>query len=100
MRHNDIINLLTVTTTTDELGNQIETETPREVFANELGVTSSEFYDAAAQGLKPEKRFEIYSFEYQDETKLTHEGTEYRIIRTQKNGEKLRLTCEKVIGDG
>ncbi len=100
MRYNEIIDLLTVTYTTDPLGNQIETETPRTIFANEFGVSSSEFYDAAAQGLKAEKQFEIYSFEYQNETKLTHEGEEYRIIRTQKNGEKMRLTCEKVLADG
>ncbi len=54
MRHNEVIDLLTVTYATDPLGNQIETEIPRTIFANEFGVSSSEFYDAAAQGLKPE----------------------------------------------
>lgn len=99
MRHHDVINLITVTIVEDELGNQLEQETTRQVFANEFSVSSSEFYDANNQGLKPEKVFEMYSFEYQDEPKFQHEGIEYTIIRTQTKGEKIRLTGEKVIGN-
>jgi hypothetical protein len=99
MRYKEVINLLSVTIVEDELGNQRQEEVPRQVFANQWGVSTNEYYEAASQGLKPEKRFEIHTFEYQGESKLSHEGIEYRIIRTEELGEKLRITCEKVIGN-
>ncbi|OJF16915.1 MAG: hypothetical protein A6D91_08935 [Bacillaceae bacterium G1] len=100
MRHNQVIYLQAVTVVEDDIGNQVETVTERMVFANELAVSSEEFYNAAATGLRPAKRFEIHSFEYQGEDRLKHEGVVYRIIRTEKRGEKIRLTCERVAADG
>jgi hypothetical protein len=100
MRFNQVIELVSVDFLVDELGNQREVKTSRQIYANEWGISSSEFYSAATQGLKPEKRFEIHSFEYGGESKLSHEGVEYRIIRSEKIGEKIRISCEKVIGNG
>ena len=101
MRHDQVIYLMSVTVEGDEIGNQNkETVTERMVFANELSVSSEEFYNAAATGLRPTKRFEIYSFEYQGEDRLKHDGVVYRIIRVEKRGEKTRITCERVAADG
>lgn len=100
MRFKDVIYLINVTVTEDEIGNQIETVTERMVFANELSVSSQEFYNAAVTGLRPTKRFEIYSFEYQGEDRLKHDGMVYRIIRAETRGEKIRITCEGVTADG
>ncbi len=99
MRHNQIIKLISVTITEDDIGNQIEAPTERQVYANQFYVSSSEFYNAAVTGLKPEKQFEIYAWEYQGEKKLKHDGVTYRILRTEARGEKTRLTCEKVTAD-
>lgn len=99
MRHNQIIKLITVTVTEDAIGNQIASTTERAVYANEYYVSQSEFYNAAVAGLKPEKQFEMYSYEYQDEPKLEHDGVTYNIIRTEKRGDKIRLTCERIIAD-
>lgn len=100
MRHNQVIYLQSVTIEEDEIGNQKEVVTERLVYANELAVSSDEFYSAGLSGLRPGKRFEVYSFEYQGEDRLRHESTVYRIIRTETRGEKTRLTCERVIGNG
>lgn len=100
MRHDQVIYLLSVTVEEDEIGNQIETVTERMVYANELAVSSQEFYNAAATGLRPAKRFEVYSFEYQGEDRLKHDGVVYRIIRVETRGEKTRITCERVAADG
>lgn len=100
MRFKDVIYLINVTVTEDEIGNQIETVTERMVFANELSVSTEEFYSAGQAGLRPTKRFEIYSFEYQGEDRLKHDGVVYRVIRTEKRGEKTRITCERVAADG
>ncbi len=100
MRHNQIIKLINVIVTEDAIGNQIASTTERTVYANEYYVSQSEFYNAAVTGLKPEKMFEIYSWEYKGEGKLKHDGVTYRIIRTEARGDKARLTCEKVTADG
>jgi hypothetical protein len=99
MRHNQIIKLINVIVTEDAIGNQIASTTERAVYANEYYVSQSEFYNAAVAGLKPEKQFEMYSYEYQDEPKLEHDGVTYNIIRTEKRGDKIRLTCERIIAD-
>jgi SPP1 family predicted phage head-tail adaptor len=98
MRYNAVIYLIAVSIVTDEIGNQIEQETERKVFANEMTVSQNEFYNASAAGLRPSKMFEIYSFEYQGETKLKHDRVTYQIIRSEKRGEKMRIICEKMIG--
>jgi len=99
-RQDQVILLISVTITEDDIGNQIETPTERQVFAEELAVGSGEFYAAAVAGLRPEKRFEIYTREYQGESRLEHNSIPYRIIRTEGRGEKIRLSCEKVGADG
>lgn len=100
MRHNQVIYLVSITTTEDDIGNQVETSVERMVYANELSVGSGEFYNAALAGLRATKRFEVYSFEYLDEPKLKHNNITYRIIGTEAKGEKLRITCERVGADG
>lgn len=61
----------------------------REVFANELSIKQSEFYQAAIVGLKPELVFEVHDFEYNNDEKVRYPigvgGTEYSIIRSYKN---------------
>lgn len=97
MRHNDVVLLLSKKVEYDELGNAIEVEMERTVYANEMSVSMKEFYEAGNKGIRPEKQFEIYSFEYQGESKLKHNNKEYKIIRTQTKGDKTRLICERVI---
>jgi hypothetical protein len=102
MRHSDVIYLMVPEVLTDDLGQETPTGnyTERMVFANEFEVSTTEFYEAAIKNRKPEKRFEIYTFEYNGETKLKHENKIYTIIRDQKKGEKTRITCERDIGNG
>lgn len=93
-----MVYLISVSIIEDELGNQQEIETERKIFANEMAVNQAEYYNAASGGLRPSKMFEVYSFEYQGEEKLRHNGTKYQIIRTETRGEKTRIICERVIG--
>ena len=102
MRQDKVIYLIGVTVAGDDIKNQIKTPTEHKVYAEELAVYSSEFYNAAVAGLKPAKTFEIYTREYSGEAKLKHNGITYKIIRTSlgKTPEKTRLTCERVTGNG
>ena len=100
MRHNQIIKLVAVSITADAIGNQVESLSEREVFANEYSVSSSEFYNAAAAGIRASKAFEIYAAEYQAEDRFKVGTVTYRIVRTQGKGEKLILVGERVAADG
>lgn len=99
-RQDQAVLLISVAIAQDTIGNQIETTTERLVFAEELTVGSVEFYNAAVAGLRPEKRYEIYSREYLGEAKLKHNNVTYRVIRTEGRREKIRLSCERVAADG
>jgi SPP1 family predicted phage head-tail adaptor len=100
MLFRDVINLVAVTTGENSMGDVIETETTRQVFANKKSIRQSEFYQAAATGLKPELMFEIRSIEYAEEQKLQYNGKTYTIIRTySKNDELIELICSGMVGD-
>jgi SPP1 family predicted phage head-tail adaptor len=84
----------------DEIGNQIPTETRKNVLCNVKSVGRNEFYSAATAGLRPSIVFVIHGYEYEGEQKVEFEGTRYNIIRTYATGfEEMELTCEKVAAD-
>lgn len=98
MLFKDVISLITVTTTENELGDTIEVSTERQVFADKQSVRQSEFYQAAATGLRPELMFVVRTIEYNGETRLKYNGKEYSIIRTyDKDGELTELICQGVV---
>ncbi|WJQ03199.1 phage head closure protein [Geobacillus stearothermophilus] len=100
LRHHEVIHLLSSRIIEDDIGNQIEEYVERKVYANEFSVSATEYYNAAVAGMRPSKSFEIYSFEYNGEEKLKHNGVIYRIVRAETRGEKTRITCERVAADG
>ena len=92
-----------MTVTEDAIGNQVQTETTTEVWAEETGVRQSEFYNAAVTGLKPEKTFIIWANEYNGQTKIETGGTKYKLIRAYTNpskSEMIELVCERSAADG
>lgn len=97
------IKLVSITVTDDDIGNQVETETTNEVWAEETGIRQSEFYNAAVAGLRPEKTFIIWANEYTGQVKVECNSVKYKVIRTYINpakSEMVELICEKVIADG
>lgn len=99
MMWGDVLNLISIDSAVNSLGDITETPTSRQVFCNKKSIRQSEFYQAQASGLKPEIMFEIRAIDYADEKKLSFESLEYNIIRTySKNGETLELICNRLIG--
>lgn len=97
------IKLIAITVTQDEIGNQVQEETATEVWAEETGVRQSEFYNAAATGLKPEKTFVLWANEYNGQTKIEAAGVKYKLIRAYNHpakSEMMELVCERMIADG
>ncbi len=94
----DVVSLVSVTTTYDELMQPIETRTERDVFANKRSVSQSEFFNAGQSGLKPQYVFDIRLIEYNSETELVYNGKTYTIYRTYEKGENIELYCEVRVG--
>lgn len=84
----------------DSLGKPYKIFEKKEVFCNEKGVKRNEFYQAQAQGYRPELCVEIREFDYEREGHFEYNGTMYRIIRTYPvKNECLELICQALVND-
>ena len=84
----------------DELGAPYKTFVRNMVFCNVKGVKRSEFYQAQAQGYRPELCVEIKECEYHREGHFEYNGVTYRVIRTYPvKGEALELICQALVQD-
>lgn len=82
----------------DKLRKPYKTYSKREVFCNEKGIKRNEFYQAQAQGFKPELCIEISACEYNRESHFEYNGVMYRILRTYPvKGEKLEMICTALV---
>jgi SPP1 family predicted phage head-tail adaptor len=94
MMWRDVASLVALVETQDDYGGIVVNGTPRLVYVNQKSIRQSEFYQAMAQGLKPEIMFEIRAMDYAGEEKIIFESKDYKIVRTySKNGEILELIC-------
>lgn len=84
----------------DEIGNQLTVETKRNVFCEWKSAGSKEFYSASVAGMRPERIFKIYFFEYNDEQKVEFKGIKYTVIRTyRRNAKEIELVCQRIGAD-
>jgi len=98
MLFRDVVKLISITVTENDMGDIIETPVEREVFADKQSIRQSEFYQAAATGLRPELMFVVRTIEYNGETRLKYNGKIYDIIRIyDKDGELTELVCQGVV---
>jgi SPP1 family predicted phage head-tail adaptor len=68
------------------------------VYVQVGSVYSSEFYNAAQAGLRPNMRFWIsHRVDYEGETHLIYEGQTYHVIRTDWDGDGVALICEEQV---
>lgn len=94
--YDDEITLIQKVRTVDEYGDWKTTETTRVVFVGVRSVGQSEFYQAAAQGLKPELKFVMADYlDYEGEEDILYDGTDYRVLRTFRSGQELELVCTR-----
>lgn len=97
MLFRDVVTLIDVAYATNSIGDAIETEIRTEVFADKQSIRQSEFYQAAATGLRPELMFVVRSIDYNQQPKLDYDGKTYTIIRAyDKDGEFTELVCQGV----
>jgi SPP1 family predicted phage head-tail adaptor len=95
---NEILTLITVTQHVDEYGDQVATESRREVFAKLGSIGQKEFYQAHAVGLQPELKFVLADYlDYDGEALVEYNGQRYRVLRTYRAFQELELTCYREV---
>ena len=94
MPRNDVISLVSYTETVDSYGRVIRSETLAERFAQVRSIGQSEFYQAAASGLKPTIKFVLADYwDYDDQKEIVYNNTRYNVLRTYRNGNSIELTA-------
>ena len=83
----------------DNIGNDIETKTEKNVPIIKIeNIYSNEFYSASQNGFKPSLRIKISALNYEDEPIVKYLGIEYDIIRVDREyADEISLICEKRI---
>jgi SPP1 family predicted phage head-tail adaptor len=100
MLFRDVITIVSITYTENDMGDSIQVKSERQVFANKKSIRQNEFYQAAVTDFRPEIMFEVRTSEYQGEKRLTWNGKDYSIIRTyDKNGEIIELICSGLVNE-
>lgn len=101
--YDNIIKFISETTTVNEYGDTVATETERTVFAELKSIGQTEFYQAQASGFKPEIKFVLADFcDYQGERNLKYtpyggSETTYEVIRTYRVDNRLEIVCQRGI---
>ncbi|GLC32917.1 phage head closure protein [Clostridium omnivorum] len=101
MLFKEVINLISLTDGENVIGDAIKVPNKGPiVFADKQSIRQSEFYQAAAVGLKPEFTFIIRTCEYNQEPMLEYNSKTYNIIRTyEKDNELIELICQGVVNN-
>lgn len=94
----DVLYLISQTISVDDYGNEVKTETERQVYCEVNSISQTEFYAAANTELNPEYRFDVFFGDYNGEDVIKYQGNRYAIYRTYRTGDTLELYCERKIG--
>ena len=94
MLFKDILDLISTEITIDDVGDQVETTTSKEIFCDKRSISQSEFYQSQATGLKPEIKFIIRYEDYDNHKKIRYDNRFYDVSRTySKEEEYIELVC-------
>ena len=92
--YNDVIYLVTKTSTKNEVGDQIEKAVETMRFAKLKSIGQSEFYQAQALGLKPEIKFVLPDYlDYENQEEVIYNGFRYKVLRTFRTGNEIEIVC-------
>lgn len=90
----DLIKLIGYTESVDTYGRVSRTETSKEVLGEVKSISQTEFYQAAASGLKPELKIKLADFyDYDGEKEVEVDTIRYSIKRTYQKGNQVELTA-------
>lgn len=95
---NEVITLVGVTTTVNDIGDEVEAETRTEVFAQVKSVGASYKLQALAVGIRPKYRFVIQDrLDYDGQERVEYDGQAYRVVDTYRGEDQsIELTVAEV----
>ena len=95
--YNELITLLTITLSTNDIGDMVETVTEKEVFADIRSIGMKETYESMAVGLKPEYTFVLADYyDYDDQQDIEYNNNKYKVLRTyKKNTNELEIVVTR-----
>lgn len=92
--YNEVIYLLSTQNEINEVGDQIEVAKKEMRFAEIKSIGQSEFYQAQAQGLKPEIKFVLPDYlDYDNQEEIIYNNFRYKVLRTFRTGNELEIVC-------
>jgi len=100
-RWSETIYLVSVTREQNEIGDTVDVETKRRVYASRKSVRQSEFYQAMSNGLRPELMFLISVFDYNNEKTIIYNDERYSVIRAYvTESDHMEIVCEGLTNRG
>ena len=92
----DVMQLIAVTYTDDDINQKIPAETARSVFCNVASVSASEWFEAGRAGMQAALKVTMFALDYQGEQIAVVGGIRYGVYRTyHAKNETLELYLER-----
>ena len=100
MRYDEVLTLIGISYTQDELLQPVENYTKRKVYANAFTVGRDEFSMAGQVGLRADLAFQVNSIDYSGEEAVEHSGQLYKVYRVAVSGDRTTIYLQKDLTDG
>lgn len=92
--YNDVIFLISTQKTKNKVGDLIEERIQTMRFAKVKSIGQSEFYQAQAQGMKPEIKFVLADYlDYDNQEEVVYNNFVYKVLRTYRSGNEMEIVC-------
>ena len=98
--YNDVLYLISETVQVDDsTGDWVTEKTSKPCFCEVKSIGMSEFYQANAEGFKPELKFVIADYlDYNNEKIVNYDGRDYEVIRTfRSQSNSLEITVQRQV---
>lgn len=82
MNRSDVAYLVVESYTQNDFGVLEKSTVKHKVYVNVTSVTGTEWFEGGRNGLNPQFRFTMFSFDYHDEKVIEYVGKQYTIYRT------------------
>ena len=95
LNRSDIAKLIACTYTQSDYGVYTSSETSSTVFVYVVSVNSQEWFEGGRNGLNPQYRFTLFSYDYDGENIIEYNGVRYTVYRTYlKSKDEIELYTE------
>lgn len=99
MDRSSIITLVKETYTNDSIGQQVPTESTRDVFCNIRSVSGIEWFEGSRNGINPQYKVAMFKYDYEGELIVKYGNERYSVYRTyETRNDTIELYLEKKTG--